>query len=231
MVIIAKRNRGEVVKNAGATAGCVISNRNWWTIFGRSAIIAAKKGVMYMKIAEQIVSQRMRLGMTQEELADRLEISRQSVSKWETGASIPDVEKLVKLAQLFGVTLDELVTGKRPAPAEAQTTMTPAKFLGVALEILAVLCVVVTIFLGPTLGIHTGGGLMLSAWFAILGAMAWDPGNEGLRRSLSAVCMVAAVLLVVLSIFGIFWFDGVVVFSWVCITLVVWAVMAKKRRT
>ena len=156
-----------------------------------------------MKIAEEISRLRSAAGISQEELANLLEVSRQSVSKWETGASIPDVEKLVKLAQLFGV----------------------------ALEILAVLCVVVTIFLGPTLGIHTGGGLMLSAWFAILGAMAWDPGNEGLRRSLSAVCMVAAVLLVVLSIFGIFWFDGVVVFSWICITLVVWAVMAKKRRT
>ena len=184
-----------------------------------------------MKIAEEISRLRSAAGISQEELANLLEVSRQSVSKWETGASIPDVEKLIKLAQLFGVTLDELVTGKCPAPAEAQTTMTPAKLLGVALEILAVLCVVVTIFLGPTLGIHTGGGLMLSAWFAILGAMAWDPGNEGLRRSLSAVCMAAAVLLVVLSIFGIFWFDGVVVFSWVCITLVVWAVMAKKRRT
>ena len=183
-----------------------------------------------MKIAEEINRLRSAAGISQEELANRLEVSRQSVSKWETGASIPDVEKLVKMAQLFGVTLDELVTGVRPEPVEGKT-MTPAKFLGVALEILAVLCVVVTIFLGPTLGIHTGGGLMLSAWFAILGAMAWDPGNEGLRRSLSAVCTVAAVLLVVLSIFGIFWFDGVVVFSWTCITMVVWAVMAKKRRT
>ena len=184
-----------------------------------------------MKIAEEISRLRSAAaGISQEELANLLEVSRQSVSKWETGASIPDVEKLIKLAQLFGVTLDELVTGVRPEPVEGKM-MTPAKLLGVALEILAVLCVVVTIFLGPTLGIHTGGGLMLSAWFAILGAMAWDPGNEGLRRSLSAVCMVAAVLLVVLSIFGIFWFDGVVVFSWTCITMVVWAVMAKKRRT
>lgn len=184
-----------------------------------------------MKIAAQICRLRTAAGMSQEELASLLEVSRQSVSKWETGASVPDVEKLIKLAQLFGVTLDELVTGVRPEPVEVRNSLTPAKFLGVALEILAVLCVVVTIFLGPTLGIHTGGGLMLSVWFAILGAMAWDPGNEGLRRSLSVVCIVASVLLVVLACFGIFWFDGVVVFGWICITMLVWAVMAKKRRT
>lgn len=184
-----------------------------------------------MKIAEEICRLRSAAGMSQEELAARLEVSRQSVSKWETGASIPDVEKLIKMAELFGVTLDELVTGKRPEPVEMKPMMTPGKILALALEIVAVLCVVVTIFLGPTLGIHTGGGLMLSAWFAILGAMAWDPGNEGLRVSLSAVCGVAALLLVGLSFFRIVWYDGGIVFSWICITMVVWAVMAKKRRT
>ena len=189
------------------------------------------KGAMCMKIAEEICRLRSAAGMSQEELAAKLEVSRQSVSKWETGASVPDVEKLIKLAQLFGVTLDELVTGVRPEPVEAGNALTPAKFLGVALEILAVLCVVVTIFLGPSLGIHTGGGLMLSGWFAILGAMAWDPGNRTLRRSLSAVCIVASALQAVLACFGIFWFDGVVVFSWICITMIIWAVMAKKRRT
>ena len=72
---------------------------------------------------------------------------------------------------------------------------------------------------------------MLSAWFAILGAMAWNPSNERLRLSLSAVCGVVALLLVLLSFFRIVWYDGGIVFGWICITLIVWAVMAKKRRT
>ena len=116
------------------------------------------KGAMCMKIAEEICRLRSAAGMSQEELAAKLEVSRQSVSKWETGASIPDVEKLIKMAELFGVTLDELVTGRRPEPVEVPSMMTPGKILALALEIVAVLCVVVTIFLGPTLGIHTGGG-------------------------------------------------------------------------
>lgn len=43
-------------------------------------------------------------------------VSRQSVSKWETGGAVPELDKLVKLSALFGVTLDELVTGEKPQP-------------------------------------------------------------------------------------------------------------------
>lgn len=47
---------------------------------------------------------RKKYGWSQEELAERLDISRQSVSKWESGASIPDLERIVSMSQLFGVT-------------------------------------------------------------------------------------------------------------------------------
>jgi len=50
--------------------------------------------------------------LSQEELADLLGVSRQSVSKWETGASVPELDKLVKLGEIFGVSLDELVKGE-----------------------------------------------------------------------------------------------------------------------
>lgn len=51
--------------------------------------------------------------LTQEELAERLGISRQTLSKWETGESLPDIEKSQALAGLFGVTLDNLVCYER----------------------------------------------------------------------------------------------------------------------
>ena len=54
---------------------------------------------------------------SQGDLADALDISRQSVSKWETDTSIPELDKLLKLAELFGVTLDELVCGENTAKA------------------------------------------------------------------------------------------------------------------
>ncbi len=52
---------------------------------------------------------RMKCGMSQDALAEKLGVSRQSVSKWETDGAVPELEKLVWLAELFGVSLDEMV--------------------------------------------------------------------------------------------------------------------------
>lgn len=62
-----------------------------------------------MILAEKIVCLRKRKGWSQEELADKLDISRQSVSKWELGASVPDLDKIIKLSNLFDVTTDYLL--------------------------------------------------------------------------------------------------------------------------
>ena len=79
-----------------------------------------------MTLGENIVRLRTQKNWSQGDLADALDISRQSVSKWETDASIPELDKLLKLSELFGVTLDELVRGEdapksEPAAAEVQT--------------------------------------------------------------------------------------------------------------
>ena len=62
-----------------------------------------------MVLAEKIVLLRKRKGWSQEELADKLDISRQSVSKWELGASIPDLDMILRLSELFDVTTDYLL--------------------------------------------------------------------------------------------------------------------------
>lgn len=62
-----------------------------------------------MILSEKIIMLRKKYGWSQEELAERLDISRQSVSKWESGASIPDLERIVGMSQLFGVTTDYLL--------------------------------------------------------------------------------------------------------------------------
>ena len=51
--------------------------------------------------------------MSQTDLANALEVSRQSVSKWENNSAVPDLERLINMSKLFGVTLDELVYGKK----------------------------------------------------------------------------------------------------------------------
>ena len=63
-----------------------------------------------MDLGTTITRLRTQRGLSQGDLAEALEVSRQSVSKWETNASTPDLDKLVKLSRFFGVTLDELVT-------------------------------------------------------------------------------------------------------------------------
>lgn len=62
-----------------------------------------------MTLGEKILSLRAMHKMSQAELAEKLEVSRQSVSKWETEASIPELDKLILMSELFHVTLDELV--------------------------------------------------------------------------------------------------------------------------
>ena len=62
-----------------------------------------------MKLHEKIYHLRTEKKLSQGDLAEILDISRQSVSKWETGASVPDLDKLVKMSDLFGVTMDFLV--------------------------------------------------------------------------------------------------------------------------
>ena len=62
-----------------------------------------------MKLHEKIYHLRTEKKLSQGDLAEILGVSRQSVSKWETGASVPDLDKLVKMSDLFGVTMDFLV--------------------------------------------------------------------------------------------------------------------------
>lgn len=62
-----------------------------------------------MILADKIIELRKRNGWSQEELADQLGVSRQSVSKWESAGSVPDLQRIIQLAELFGVSTDFLL--------------------------------------------------------------------------------------------------------------------------
>lgn len=64
-----------------------------------------------MEIKEQLKEHRARLGLSQEELADRIFVSRQTISNWETDRTYPDVQSLLLMSDLFGTSIDELVKG------------------------------------------------------------------------------------------------------------------------
>ena len=80
-----------------------------------------------MILAEKIMELRKKKGWSQEQLGERLEISRQSVSKWESGASIPDLDKIVKMSHIFSVSTDYLLKDELESPQEGTQTDTASE--------------------------------------------------------------------------------------------------------
>lgn len=74
-----------------------------------------------MTLGKRIRRLRTERKMSQELLAEQLEVSRQAVSKWETDTGCPDTQKLIKLAELFHVPVEYLATGKEPSAGNAQS--------------------------------------------------------------------------------------------------------------
>lgn len=65
-----------------------------------------------MNFNEKLIQLRKSSGLSQEELGNRLNVARQTVSKWELGSTTPEMEKLIELSNLFNVSIDELVKEK-----------------------------------------------------------------------------------------------------------------------
>ena len=71
-------------------------------------------------VGAAITELRMRAGMTQQQLAAGLNVSHQAVSKWEKGAALPDIQTLLTLTQMFGVTMEQLLSGDIPGNDEPE---------------------------------------------------------------------------------------------------------------
>lgn len=127
-----------------------------------------------MTLAEKIFSLRTERGMSQDDLAEKMEVSRQSVSKWETGQSTPDLDKIIKLADLFGVSVDELVReGERPQSPEPpepkiiyvereKQGLTPVQVLGVVIEVIGAALVLLGLIIPGVLLVILGLPLLLA---------------------------------------------------------------------
>lgn len=79
-----------------------------------------------MTLGQKINQLRLEHNLSQNDLADMLNVSRQSISKWETDGSVPDLDNLIKLSQIFHVTLDELVLNKKSDNIVTTETTTAA---------------------------------------------------------------------------------------------------------
>lgn len=131
-----------------------------------------------MTLGEKIYKLRTEKNFSQGDLSEMLEVSRQSVSKWENDAATPDLDKIIKLAEIFGITIDELVKGEDiSAPAEEkpaeiiirkESGFPPRKIIGTVLLSLSLLITVILLAAG-------GGivGLVLSSPLILCGIICF----------------------------------------------------------
>lgn len=84
---------------------CAISTSKWWNKLHYKNIIGVRGETLMLK--DIILEKRKQKNMTQEQLAEQLGVARQTVSKWELGETLPDVENLKKMAILFKFSIDE----------------------------------------------------------------------------------------------------------------------------
>lgn len=106
-----------------------------------------------MKLEEKLAYLRKEQGLTQLELAEAVHVTRQAVSRWEVGTSVPTTENLACLSRLYGVSVDDLLNGreepskKEPPPADAGK----ARWLAAALAALSLAVLILAICVGALL--------------------------------------------------------------------------------
>lgn len=75
----------------------------------KSFLYLKLKGMIKLKFNEKLIKLRKASGLSQEELGDKLNVARQTISKWELGETTPEMDKLGELSNLFEISIDELV--------------------------------------------------------------------------------------------------------------------------
>lgn len=100
-----------------------------------------------MTIGDRLLKLRRERNLSQEDLANELDVSRQTVSKWETNQSMPDFDKIVPICKYFGITTDELLTGNKDI-IEAEADNIKSKFakniaIAVMLYILSLVAIII----------------------------------------------------------------------------------------
>lgn len=124
---------------------------------------------MNIKLADRLVELRKQNKLSQEALAEKLGLSRQSISKWERAEASPDTDNLIALAELYGITLDQLLGNDevkeepQPQPKQAKKSLSAKQIKGknnLKKVPLLFLCAI---------AVYAGGGIILGAfWWALM---------------------------------------------------------------
>lgn len=120
-----------------------------------------------MNLSENIFRLRTKMGLSQGDLANELDVSRQSVSKWENGTATPELEKLIGLSDVFGVSIDELVYGiekkEKPADQAKENIYSLRTTIGLILLGFGLITLLLSVFWGDNLRLGEAAGEIFSA--------------------------------------------------------------------
>lgn len=119
-----------------------------------------------MNLSENLKRARETSGLSQQEVADSLNISRQSVSKWETGRACPDINNLVVLSELYHITLDDLVKGTQESEEEKTVNLpsqenSESKTIPFHYEPFSIIAVTLLSCIVPLIGLFLNLGIIL----------------------------------------------------------------------
>ena len=96
-----------------------------------------------MNIGDKIFKLRKKNNMTQENLAEKLNVTRQTISKWELNETTPDIKEAKELAKIFNITLNELVYDKK---IEIEKTSNVEELAGIIMYVLKIAIVIIILF-------------------------------------------------------------------------------------
>ncbi|MBQ6232265.1 MAG: helix-turn-helix domain-containing protein [Clostridia bacterium] len=142
-----------------------------------------------MEISERLKAARQNAGMTQEQVADKIMVSRVTLSHWENGKSLPDIVSLISLSDLYSISLDELMKGDPKMTEKVKKDVKEAKDNKRLIRITAILVIAVMLVYGVS--IIVGGGFKDfcegAVWWVLMGIgiAAWSaylpvsPDGEG----------------------------------------------------
>ncbi len=127
-----------------------------------------------MALSEKIYMLRKKQGLSQEQFAEQLGVSRQAISKWETGASIPDSDKLIAISELFHVSLDDLIrvdheqsvdVSQTAQKGTTQATERTPRIVGFIIFLCGIVCLIIwglLSILSPTASNQIGESSMIT---------------------------------------------------------------------
>ena len=183
-----------------------------------------------MQLGEHIYQYRSQKGLSQGALASALEVSRQSVSKWENNSSVPELDKLIKMSELFEITLDELVFGKKEEPTKPIQNPLPAQppqgvrsvrtWIGSCLLMFGMIFFLLSIFWGDQLRFGEEFGELVSLSIVLISIAlvatynAWVLGTCAVIYFLYSIVCIGILNLTSLTNYAFMSLASLVIFVW-----------------